>query len=380
MTGCEFQQAAGTGVMPWGIRRLAASVFILLVIAVTGCATPAGRIFPPVPNAPAYPPPPDTARITYLGKLVTDADLQPAVNGLDALGRAIFGKQDSHSMLTPIAVCTDGPIAETKDGGTGRVFVADSNAQVIHVFNFATRKYTIWKPGKSAPALEQPVALAWDAPRQRLLVSDSAAGAVLIFDATGKFQGHFGGATSFQRPVGIAVDGIGNRIFVADAKQHQILVFSPEGLLRARLGQRGTGPGQFNYPTNLALSPDGLLYVSDSLNFRIQQFDPDLHFRRAFGKKGDLPGYFAQPKGIATDLQGHLYVVDAQFENVQLFDRAGQILMDFGEEGSGPGQFWLPTAICIVPQLDGSNRLIVTDSYNRRLQFFDYHNLPEGTP
>jgi sugar lactone lactonase YvrE len=157
-------------------------------------------------------------------------------------------------------------------------------------------------------------------------------------------------------------------------------VLSYDGQMLNRIGSRGTGLGQFNYPTNLALDSTGRLFVSDSLNFRVQVFDADLRPVRTIGKKGDLPGYFAQPKGIALDTENHLYVLDAQFENVQLFNPMGQILMDFGEEGHGPGQFWLPPSIFInqTPSTaNPANRIYIADSYNRRIQVFDYLPQPE---
>ena len=329
-----------------------------------GCQTAPGIVFPPRANAPKWPPPPDAARITWVGQLTTSADLKPGLDALETLGQALFGKEESRSMLSPIAVCTD---------NGDRVFVADSNAQLVHVFDLNTRKYAMWKPGKDQPQFNQPVGIAWDVHAQRLLVSDSVAGTIFIFNKDGAYVGQFG-AGVLQRPVGLAVDEAQGRVFVADAKAHQVLIFDPDGKLQRRLGTRGEGPGQFNFPTNVALDSTGLLYVSDSLNFRVQQFDAQLKPMAAFGKKGDMPGYFAQPKGLATDSEGQVYVIDAQFENVQLFDRQGQVLMDFGEEGAAPGQFWLPTGIFI----DRHDRIWVADSYNRRVQVFDYRQVQEG--
>src|SRR5690349_8541513 len=80
----------------------------LWVMMLAGCATPAGEIFPPLANAPRYPGAPDTPRIFYVGQIATSDDLKPAVSGLDAVGRAIFGKKDIHGMLSPFAVTTDG--------------------------------------------------------------------------------------------------------------------------------------------------------------------------------------------------------------------------------------------------------------------------------
>jgi sugar lactone lactonase YvrE len=357
-------------------KPLTAACGALLLAA---CASKPGVLFPPLADAPKWPPPPDEPRISYVGQLRTDQDLKPAVEGLDALGQLIFGKKDALSMLSPLAVCTD---------GKNRLFVADSNAQLVHVFNLENRQYARWTPGKGQAPFSQPVGLAWDPLQKRLLVSDSVAAAVLMFNDAGTYIGHLGGAVAdkkLQRPVGIAVDTTAahhGRVLVADAKLHQVVVFSADGKLEAEIGQRGEGPGEFNYPTYLAMDPAGLLYVSDSLNFRVQQFDADLKFVRQIGRKGDLPGYFAQPKGIATDSEGHLYVVDAQFENVQLYNRQGQVLMDLGQEGTRPGEFWLPAGICIDPpsRQGDANRIYVADSYNRRIQVFDYKALPEDAP
>ena len=90
------------------------------------------------------------------------------------------------------------------------------------------------------------------------------------------------------------------------------------------------------------------------------------------GRKGDMPGYFTPAQGHRGRRDDHLYVVDAQFEAVQIFDADGELLLDFGQKGTGPGEFWLPAGIFIDP----TNRIWIADSYNRRVQVFDY--LPEG--
>jgi sugar lactone lactonase YvrE len=360
--------------LPYTPRRRVATplhvgiVFAIILLALAGCATKPGIIFAPPATAIQWPGPPDPPRIFYVGQLATSKDLKPGVNGMEAVGQALFGKKESHSMLTPMAVCTD---------GADRVFVADSNAQLVHVFDLQTRKYAMWKPGKDLPQFAQPVGITWDPINHHLLVADSVAGSIFLFDTKGTFLGELGQGI-LQRPVGMAVDPSPEnpgRIFVADVGAHQILIFGADGRLIKRLGSRGTALGSFNYPTNVALDLQGHLYVSDSLNFRIQQFDRDLKPLRQFGKKGDMPGCFAQPKGLATDSEGHIYVLDGQFENVQIFAPDGNILMDFGEEGNGPGQFWLPTGICI----DGRDRLWIADSYNRRIQVFDYRKLAATT-
>ena len=329
--------------------------------ALAGCGSAPGPILTPGEQSPVWPPPPDEARIRYLGEFSTEEDLKPGRSGLQELGDALFGKDPARTMQTPMGVCTD---------GADRVFVADSTAGVVHVLNLATREYAQWRP----PRPVQPIALAYDpAGAGLLLVADSASGALLKFDGSGLFLGEFA-RERLGRPCGVAFDQPRGRVIVADTGAHQVVVLSPSGEELARIGRRGSGPGEFNYPTNVAVDSRGFLYVSDTLNFRVQVFGPDLAPVRQIGRKGDLPGYFAQPKGLGIGREDRLFVVDANFEAVQVFDDQGALLMTFGSEGRKPGEFWLPAGI----YLDAVGRAWVADSFNRRVQVFD--QLPAGSP
>jgi sugar lactone lactonase YvrE len=348
-------------------------VFAVTVLAAVlgGCGQPKGVVFEPLAEPLQWPGPPDPARIEYVGQLVASDDLKPARSFGQLLGEGLFGKKDVHSMLSPFALCTD---------GGDRLFVCDSNAQVVHVFDLESRVYEQWRPSAEGQAeagdrkadepeaepFSQPVGVAWD-PRGRLLVTDSVAGCVFVFDADGKSMGRVGSGI-LTRPSGLAIDPVEGRMFVADTAAHQVVVLDLDGRLLTRLSGRGLELGQFNFPTNVALDSAGRLYVADTLNFRVQVFDRDLRPIRQIGSAGDLPGYFSRPKGLALDSEDHLYVVDAQFESVQIFDPHGPLLLSFGQEGSGPGEFWLPAGIHIDP----SDRIWIADAYNRRVQVFQY--------
>jgi DNA-binding beta-propeller fold protein YncE len=78
-----------------------------------------------------------------------------------------------------------------------------------------------------------------------------------------------------------------------------------------------------------------------------------------------------RPKGIGLDSEGHLYVVEAVSGLVQVFNQQGQLLYFFGQKGTGFGEFQLPTGLWI----DRNDRVLVVDSYNRRVQVFHYHGL-----
>ncbi|MFZ4573675.1 MAG: 6-bladed beta-propeller [Phycisphaerales bacterium] len=338
------------------LLSLLACLFGLFALA--GCGAPAGPILTATAASQVWPAPPDPARFRYLGELRTDRDLKPARRGLARLGDTIFGKAPDRTMMSPLAVCTD---------DADRVFVADSNGRAVHVFDLVTREYKVWTP--PPPGFGLPVALAFD-PAGRLLVSDAASACVWAFDRAGKPLGKLG-VGALVRPCGVAVLPDGSLI-VADVGAHQLVVLSASGAPARAIGLRGSAPGEFNFPTHLAVDGAGRVYVSDSLNFRVQVFDADLRPVLQFGRKGDLPGYFAQPKGITVDPGGNIYVVDANFEAVQVFDSSGALLMSMGREGSGPGDFWLPSGA----HFDQRGRLWIADSYNRRVQAFEL--VPQG--
>ncbi len=330
-----------------------------------GCARPAGPLFEPASPALAWPPPPDTPRIYWIGQFAGSADLKAGQSFGQRLNAALFGREPQEVFIAPMAVCTD---------GADRVFVADAGARLVHVLDLRTRRYEQWRPPPGELPLVQPVALAW-APPGRLLVSDAVGRAIAVFGPAGEFRGHLGIAGMFVRPCGIAVDPPRQRILVADPGAHQIVVLAPDGSLIQRVGERGPEPGQFNFPTFVAASGDGHIFVSDSLNFRVQVLAPDLSPLRTIGQKGDMPGYFSQPKGLAVSPAGHLLVIDANFEAVQVFTADGDLLMTFGREGKGPGEFWLPAGIFAAPD----NRVWIADNYNKRLQVFEYRHT-EGPP
>ncbi len=336
--------------------RLAGVLMGLALCVLAGCTPPAALRFEPARVDVAWPAPPDPVRIRYAGELVSTADPRTGRAGGGGALDVLFGKKKAQGLVSPMAVCTEG----------SRVFVADPGLPGVHVFDLESGDDTIWRPPADAGTMRMPVSLAVT-PGGRLLVADSADASVFVFDREGTLLGTMADGL-LRRPVGVAVDPRSGRVFIADAGAHVVFVLAGDGEEIGRIGGRGVGPGQFNFPTYTAVGPEGRLYVSDSLNFRVQVFSPALDYLFSFGSKGDMPGYFAQPKGLAVDGAGRVYVADAQFEAVQLFDRSGRLLMAFGREGREPGEFWLPAGV----HIDERGRVWIADSYNRRVQVFEY--------
>lgn len=167
-----------------------------------------------------------------------------------------------------------------------------------------------------------------------------------------------------SRIAGIALSG--DHLFAVDAENHCVRCLDRRtGRERFRFGSRGTQPGCFNFPTDVAATGDQL-FVLDTLNFRVQVFDLNGHFQSMFGGPGDGGGHFARPKSLALHPDGLVFVTDVAFDNIQVFDMGGRFLTVVGGHGQRNGTFWMPSGVC----LDGRNRVVVSDTYNHRLQIF----------
>lgn len=261
----------------------------------------------------------------------------------------------------------------TAHDSTGRLLVADPGQQGVHIFDFEKRKYQFLK-GPRGRLLVSPIDVACDTD-DNIYVSDSVRAQIYVFDTRGRFLRAIGASnpdSSMKRPTGMALDRASRRLYVTDTLRHQVLVFGLDGSLVRAIGRRGSGPGEFNFPTALTLS-GGKLYVVDAMNFRIQALTPEGAYVSSFGTLGIQTGTLNRPKGIAADTDGDLYVVDALFETVQVFAPDGRLLYYFGSDGVKPGQFSLPTGISI----DDRNIIYVADSLNHRIQVFRYRRLAE---
>jgi len=67
-----------------------------------------------------------------------------------------------------------------------------------------------------------------------------------------------------------------NRIAVLDGEAKRVVLFDEEGHFLAQYGREGSGPGEFQWPLDMAPRPDGGLSVFDMMNRRLERFDENL--------------------------------------------------------------------------------------------------------
>lgn len=341
------------------MRRTGQAIGLLAAsLLAAACASNVGDESPAAGGpAPQWPPPPQAARISYLYSVTTPADAKISRGVFSKAWRFIKGG-GREGIARPQGIHVD---------PAGRLYVVDTRLGKVHVFDPARSRYHAF-PDESIADFESPVGVTADG-NGRVYVSDSSAQLVHVFDSFGKKYLSSFGAGVLQRPTGLALRPARNELLVVDTLASAIVVFDTRDFtVKERAGRNGDQQDALHYPTNIAVAANGEVYVTDALNFRIQVLNAELGFIDSFGEAGDGPGTFSRPKGIATDSDRNIYVVDALFDNVQIFNRNGDLLLAFGASGHAAGEFWLPSDIFI----DAHDVIYVADSYNSRVQVFQY--------
>ncbi|WP_255429158.1 6-bladed beta-propeller [Ramlibacter albus] len=348
-------------------RFACAALGIAVLLAMGGCVTQ-----PTVPEKkaeiPAFPPPPEAARIVWERSIHSSADVvDDSKDG--ALRRFVTGEvRAGEGLDKPYGVAVR----------NGKVYVGDTVARNVVVYDLNARKFTrlgIEEPG----GLRMPFGIDID-PQGNVYVLDGTLKRVHVYDANGKFLRMLGNDMKWSRPAGLALDAKRRRIYVVDAggvdsNDHKVRAIDLDtGKALLEIGKRGDGNGEFNLPRDAVVGADGLLYVVDGGNFRIQVFDADGKFVKTFGAIGRQSGQFARPKEIAADNEGNIYVADSAFGNFQIFNKEGQLLLDVGSRGpqDQPAKFMLPSGIAV----DSDGRIYMVDQFFRKVEVFRPAHLP----
>lgn len=71
----------------------------------------------------------------------------------------------------------------------------------------------------------------------------------------------------------LAIDSAGN-IYLLDYDLDILDILDPAGNVISSIGSSGDGPGEFDRPGGVAVSPEGWVYIADTANNRIQVFAP----------------------------------------------------------------------------------------------------------
>jgi len=340
---------------PVGSIGIVLSLLLLAMLLCTSGCTSVRLVSSPAPEQRiVWPPPPLEPRIEWVREIKSHRDLGVQPGFWQRLVGFIAGEQEER-FLRPYGIWAS----------SGKRFVlVDSGAAKVHLVDLEKGRY-LPLPEAGTVKLLSPIGVTED-DRENLYVTDSGTGQLFRYSLADGTLAPFV-TYRFKRPSGVAFNPVNRLLYVVETAAHQVVAIDSRGMERFRFGSRGSGAGQFNFPTDLAIDRSGRVIVTDSLNGRIQIFAADGTAAGGFGEPGDTAGRFARPKGVALDSEGHIYVCDSQQDLVQIFDDNGRLLLAFGENGSEPGQFWMPSGIFI-----DNDTIYVADTYNQRVQVFRY--------
>lgn len=205
-----------------------------------------------------------------------------------------------------------------------RVYLVDSYLKGVFLIS---PDRDIARPVPLDAPLLRPTAMAIDPGEGTLFVVDTKAHQIKVFDGRGKFRASVGrrgkGPGEFNFPTAIWRDTVG-RLYITDALNFRIEVFDASLHFLQLFGRAGDATGYFSRPKGIATDDFGHIYVVDALFHAVQIFDLSGKFLLSFGEMGNGPGTFWLPSGIFVTEEGEIYVADTYNRRIQVFRYIGE--------------------------------------------------------
>ncbi|MEK6537344.1 MAG: NHL repeat-containing protein, partial [Actinomycetota bacterium] len=179
------------------------------------------------------------------------------------------------------------------------------------------------------PGFQKPSALALA--KGKVFVADSKANVVFAFDAEGKLLKKIDGG--LKAPMALSFGG--GKLYAADTGNSRVAVFDGEGKFLWAFSSQGDAPGQLKAPEGIAYGPDESVYVSDTGNSRIAVFNADGIYLYGFHVAKQDGVTKLNPAKIALNRSGDIIVSDPEKVMLQKYDRTGKLLKEYSMANNG---------------------------------------------
>ena len=137
------------------------------------------------------------------------------------------------------------------------------------------------------------------------------------------------GDGQFNNPSGVAVQG--DVLYVAEYGDHRLQKLTTSGEFLSKFGSHGSGDGQLNRPRGICVDAGGRIFVSESKNKRVSVFEPCGAFAYHI-----THNTLSNPWGMAFDLAGNLHVVDHNNNTVSIFTPEGKCISQYNSQVKSP--------------------------------------------
>lgn len=212
----------------------------------------------------------------------------------------------------PLGIATD---------PNGNVYVADSGNHRFQIFAADGKPLeAVPLPASASGVPPDPTDVAGDPARQRLYIADNDNHVIHVYHlAEHRFEAVWGGPGRDQRQfrfpflIDTSPDGY---LFVAEPINTRVQVLNPDGKFVGFIGGWGIRPGQLFRPKGVAAWGDQV-FVTDSYLGNVQVFTLGGRFLGALADATGIPIGFTTPTGITIDAQRkRLYVVELKVHRV----------------------------------------------------------------
>ncbi len=208
------------------------------------------------------------------------------------------------------------------------VYVTDQNSHVVAKLDPKGNVISQWGcAGTGEGLFSLPGSIAVN-PSGHTFVADLWNYRIQRFDSESQFVYKWGSEIWFDIE-GMTIDASGN-LYVTWGGFDEVQKYDPDGkLIDSRWGITGSGDGQFQGPTAIAIGPSGNVYVVEATNNRVQKFTSDGEFLTKWETKGTVDDKFSGPFFISVDRSGNVWVGDqlsGGTHRMQKFDADGKFL------------------------------------------------------
>jgi DNA-binding beta-propeller fold protein YncE len=226
------------------------------------------------------------------------------------------------------------------------LYVADSLNDRIQKFDAQGQYICGWTGDYDLDGpTARPQALAVDS-QNNLYVN--AIGRIEKYDQRGRFLGHWGSGINAWD---MALDSQGN-LYMTDVASSSVKKYDQVGNLIDEWGSLGSGDGQFDSLTGIAIDAQNNVYIADQ-----------------WGSLGGGDGQFDSLTGIAIDAQNNVYIADRNNDRIQKFTSNGDYIDQWDADGEEADLWGFPASVAV----DGAGNTYATST--RIYMFNDAGNL-----